>query len=139
MKVRVFHRVDGGVTVRRVNKMLKAKFILEEKIIDEDVGGDQDTQFFDICNQLSTHTRPKLVGATYEDIEESDLPIYDSNTRNKWRKKIGGGVHIDHSVVTRVEKKQIVEDNLDNELAKPNPDMKKAMLLQRKLDKGAYI
>ena len=105
--------------------------------------GNTDTEYLD--NEESKRqkanipTRPMLVGATYKDMDESQLPTYDTVTRNKWKPKAGGGVEIDHSVVTRPEKRQILEDTLDAELDKPSPDIKKAMKLQRKLDKkGSY-
>ena len=97
-----------------------------------------DTEFFDRMEQLSSQVRPILVGATYEDINESALPKYDSATRNKWRKKAGGGVKIDNTVITKAEKIKKIEDNLDAELAKANPDAIKALKLQRKLDKREY-
>ncbi len=131
--VRVFYRTDGGITVRRVNKGMKKKLIAE-KIMQSNT----DTEFFDICKQLNPKVRPILQGATYEDIEESDLPVYDSATRSKWRKKPGGGVFIDATVITTVEKIQKIEDDIDVELAKPNPDVIAAMRLQRKLDKREY-
>ena len=133
-KARVFYRTDGGITVRRVNKHHKQK-LMDEGIMD----GNTDTEFFDICQfQLSPQIRPILVGATYDDIEETDLPVYDSSTRNKWRKKVGGGVKIDNSVVTTVEKRKAIEGELDAELAKPAPNPIVALRLQRKLDKGQY-
>ncbi len=123
-KVRVFYRIDGGVTIRNINE--KAKF-----------AGETDTDFFDRV-QAGKPLRPKLVGATFEDIEKTDLPVYDSATRPKWRKKAGGGVFIDNNVVTTAEKKQKIEDDLDAELAKTAPNPIAILRLQRKLDKREY-
>ncbi len=131
---RVFYRTDGGITVRRVNKKLKAKLIAEKLM-----QGITDTEFFDVCqNQLSTEVRPRLVGATYDDIEEADLPAYDSSTRPKWKKKLGGGVEIDNTIITDAEKRVAIEKQLDDELAKQNPNPIEALKLQRKLDKREY-
>ncbi|HDY67877.1 hypothetical protein LCGC14_2861220 [marine sediment metagenome] len=122
-KARVFYRTDGGITVRRMNKSAK-------------LPTETDTEYFD--RTMPIETRSILVGATYEDINESALPVYASATRNKWRKKAGGGVKIDNSVVTTIEKRKKVEDDLDAELAKPAPNAIAAMRLQRKLDKREY-
>ncbi len=127
--VRIFYRVDGGITVKRAN----SRRLLPEETY---------TEFFDREEQkrqdAGIPTRPILIGATYEDIDESGLPVYDTITRNKWRKKLTGGVEIDHSIVTRPEKRKILEADLDIELDKPNSDIRKAMKLQRKLDKKEY-
>ena len=74
-------------------------------------------------------------GLLFDDIDTDDLP-QDRSTRDKWRKKTGGGVKIDNTIKTDAEKRQKIEDDLDTELAKPNPDAVKALKLKRKLEKN---
>lgn len=113
MKTRVTYRADGGVSTTSIEGMT-AKQVSEwyTKLL----------------------SNPLYEGSSFEDIDSSELPV-DRVDRDKWRKKAGGGVFIDKTVVTRTELIQADETALDTELAKPNPNMKKAMLLQRKLDK----
>jgi len=39
----------------------------------------------------------RYAGLPYEDINSVDLP-QDRSKRNKWRRKQGGGIHVDHSI-----------------------------------------
>ena len=75
-------------------------------------------------------------GLDYDDIDTSQLPV--DAERDKWRGSKGNGIHIDNTIVTVREKRQKVEDDLDTELVKSNPNAIKAIKLQRKLDKREY-
>ena len=78
----------------------------------------------------------ELEGLPCEDIDPKTLP--SRKYRDKWRGKKGDGIKVDHSVVTKAEKRQLLEDKLDVELDKPTPDPIKAMKLQRQLQKKDY-
>jgi hypothetical protein len=75
---------------------------------------------------------PKYKDLPFEDKHVDDLPKED---REKWRGSKGNGVRIDESIKTVQEKRKVVEDALDAELAKPDGDPMKALRLQRKLNK----
>lgn len=78
----------------------------------------------------------ELEGCDYDDIDSSTLP--SRQYRDKWRGNKVTGIQIDHSIITEVEKRQSVEDSLDQELIKSNPDLIKIVRLQRKLEKRNY-
>ncbi len=80
------------------------------------------------------------VGLEYEDIDISQLPQgQDRKGREvKWKGSKGVAITVDNTILTETEKKQKIEDDLDAELAKSNPDAIKALKLQRKLDKKEY-
>lgn len=76
-------------------------------------------------------------GLPYEDVDKSTLP-QDRKDRDKWRGNKESGIYVDHTIVTEQEKRQAVEDQLDAELAKDEPNSVKVIGLQRKLDKRDY-
>jgi hypothetical protein len=92
----------------------------------------------DFLNRIALKTvkGTELENCPYDDIEKATLP--DRRYRDKWRGSKVTGIKIDHSIVTEAEKRQTIEDDIDNELAKSNPDLAKVMKLQRKLDKKDY-
>jgi hypothetical protein len=76
-----------------------------------------------------------LKGLPYEDIDRKDMPKTD---RDKWRRKAGGGVEIDLSVMTQQEKKQSLFDQIDLELEKETPDPIKILKLRTKIQKKQF-
>ena len=58
--------------------------------------------------------------------------------RDKWRGSKGVGTHIDYSVVTLADRRKVVEDALDAELAKPSSNPVEVIRLHRQLDKGDF-
>ena len=78
---------------------------------------------------------PQYANLEYEDINKSDLP---KGNRNKWRKNPAGGIKVDHSVVTPVERRQADKMALNAENKKAQPDMKVALDLLLKLQENNY-
>jgi hypothetical protein len=76
---------------------------------------------------------PRFQGIPFDDVNSSTLPVRDKN-RDRWRGSKGQDIRIDDTVILR----QDLFKQLDDELAKPNPDAVKAMKLQRKLDKREH-
>lgn len=111
-KVRVFYRPDGGVSV---------------------TSGAEES-FDSHMKKLPPYNGVKFEDMPYEDIDASQLPIRDKN-RNKWRGTKGQGVHIDHSIKLKREKVEEAKQALDEELAKPQPDVVEVIKLRRKLEK----
>ncbi len=85
---------------------------------------------------LSSVQGTELEGLPYDDLDPTILP--DRTDRDKWRKNQGGGVRVDHTVVTGTEMRRAVEDRLDAELAKSAPDTVLVLKLQRKLEKSLF-
>ncbi len=74
----------------------------------------------------------------YVDVLRDSLPA-NRIDREKWRWQAGGqGIRVAAEVVTRAEARQLLEDQLDAELAKASPSPIVAMRLQRKLDKREF-
>jgi hypothetical protein len=116
-KVRVSYRPDGGVSVTT---------FLKEAC----QNGEAETQCMDrIFNQNET-----LKDLPYDDLDPSQLP-QDRQDRDKWRGRQGRGVWIDHSLVTKNEKIEELQAELDKELAKNNPSTVKVVKLQRLMQK----
>ena len=124
-KCRVWYRADGGISVTHADfKFQRPK--------------ETDAVFL---NRVFTKAGKAelLEGATFDDVDDATLPARDSATRDKWRKHPScKGVHVDNTIVTPAELRKADEDSLDAELLKPNSDIKKVAVLQRKLQKGAY-
>ncbi len=76
---------------------------------------------------------PRFQGLDFEDINPSQLP-QDRKDRNRWRGTKAQGIKVDSTVVLR----QDLLDQLDAELDKPNSDLKKALKLQRRIDKKEH-
>ncbi len=74
----------------------------------------------------------------YDDVLITDLPDKKVYPVEKWRGNKGNPITIDNTVETDAEKRQKIEDDLDAELAKQNPNAVAALKLQRKLDKREY-
>lgn len=92
-------------------------------------------------NKFDIHSSkiPRFQELEYDDVDESQIP--DKKYRAKWRGSKGNGVYIDDTVVTEAEKRLVIEQQLDAELAKPIPtltDITNALKLQRKLDTRNY-
>ncbi len=114
-KVRVFYRPDGGVSI------LKA--------VADACGGLSETECLDRETQ-----KGNLKNLPYDDISEDQLPK-DRESRDKWRGEKGKGISIDKSLVTKSEKIKELQDKLDAELDKNNPNGNKIANLQVKIEK----
>jgi hypothetical protein len=122
MKSRVFYRPDGAVAI--VHPAPKAKR-----------QGETDEAFFErTC--FDAAVKAGLSGLDFDDMDDSLLP--PRSDRDKWRGVKGQGVRIDHTIITKAERRAALEAELDAELAKPNANEITAMRLKRKLDKGDY-
>lgn len=122
--VRVVYRADDTVAV--IHPAIKSRR-----------PGESDAALLIRVGQKAMDADPLLIGRPFEDVNKSTLPP-DRTLREKWRKKQGGGVEIDHSFITKAEKRKAVEDDLDAELDKASPDPVKVLKFQRKLDKEDY-
>ncbi len=114
-KVRVFYRPDGGVSI------LKA--------VADACGGLSETECLDRETQKSN-----LKNLPYDDISEDQLPE-DRKDRDKWRGEKGRGISIDKSFVTKSEKMRELQDKLNAELDKDNPNSKKIDQLQINIER----
>lgn len=121
-KCRVYYRPDGTVAV--VHPVFKARRLDETE-----------QEFLDRA-YAKAEKESGLTGLDFDDTDTANLP--DRKDRDKWRGQKGQGVRVDPSVVTRAERRQAVEAQLDAELAKPNPNPVQALKLQRRLEKGEY-
>lgn len=150
---RIIYKADGAVTVLHPNPSARRIMI--------EVGGktvyypETPEKFFELVGSEPFDTRleteqehldryyqevavkrPNLAGLDYDDIDSSQLP--PRADRDKWRGSKAAGLAVDLSVVTVAERRQALEDALDAELAKPNPDPVEAMKMRRNLEKGNY-
>lgn len=89
-KVRVIENVDGTLSI--IHPAPKSKFTEQE------------------CLDRST---PQ--GATYEDIDSSELPS-SKDKRYAWRKKQSGGVKVDNAIKDPQETKKNTKKNAKNKL-----------------------
>ncbi len=121
MKCRVYYKPDGSVSILQLDPKYRA---LNRKVTETK-----------LLNRQHKKIKPELKALPHEDIELDALPKKD---RDKWRGSKGKGVHVDKKVVTVAEKRQAIEDALDAELAKSNPDAVAVLRLQRQLDKKDY-
>jgi hypothetical protein len=122
MKCRVFYRPDGRVTV--LHPAPKARRINEA-----------DDAFYERVF-ASAMTKAGLSGLDFDDMDDALLP--PRAERDKWRGSKGQGVRVDGTVVTKAERRAMVEAALDQELSKPNPDAVEAIRLRRRLEKGDF-
>lgn len=122
MKVIVFYRPNGEITVRNI----AWKNRLE---------GESEDDF--LARVVSSKPVMGIVDCPYDIMEDTDLP-QDRSARGKWRGVKDEGISIDNSIITRQEKMEKIEKDIDAELVKPNPDIASVMRLQRKLQKGDY-
>lgn len=150
---RIFYFPDGKVEVWNVDLKLKPVYVqlegetmptkykhynIESQIPDLIEAGakvriEENDVFIDSEFNNIPLKVPRLAGLDFEDMDTSQLP-QERAKRNKWRGSKGNGVSVDETVVIRED---LIKD-LDDELEKPNPDLKKAMKLQRKLDKREH-
>lgn len=122
MKIRVLYNPDKTIrTLSPESKKRKPK--------------ESETAHLDRYHKEMKRKEPELKDLPYDDFNVGDMPGGDSE---KWRGAKGKGVWIDSKVRTDAEKRQVVEDELDAELAKPDGDALKAMRLMRTLDKNNY-
>lgn len=80
---------------------------------------------------------PQHSGLSFEDMDTTALPS-DRVNRDKWRKRLGGGVMVDHSVVTPAELREVDKIALQAERDKATPNMKVALDLMLKLQENNY-
>lgn len=123
---RIWYRADGRVFIQHIDYKLKptgmadADFAVEQFAIPRKKNPD------------------KYNTMEFEDVDDSTLPNGVSpisrKDRDRWRGTKATGVKIDNTVVLRKD----LEKEMDDELAKPNPDLKKVMQTQRKLDKKEH-
>jgi hypothetical protein len=159
MKCRVVYKLDKTVAVihpapkarrsgetesaflkRVCQKVIKSQGemidgVLQKLVVEQEKTAPSQEVIGRLHDQL-TEIGERLEGLPHDDIEPSELP--SRKDRDKWRGKKGQGIYIDHSIITEAEKRQAIEDELDAELTKDNPDAIKAVRLQRKLDKRQY-
>ena len=120
---RVFYKPDGTVSVLHPAPKARRPNETDEDFLDR------------IAQKAVVGT--ELEGLDYDDIEPAELP--PRKDRDKWRGEKGQGVHVDESIVTKAEKRQALEDEIDAELAQDVPDLTKVARLQRKLAKKDYL
>ena len=93
MKVKVFKRLDGGVTIKHLD--IKYQLL-----------GESETDFHERMVR-NLRFAPHIIGAEEILMDETDLPVYDSKTRNKWRlHQNKGSVIVDNSVILPEEVRQ---------------------------------
>lgn len=117
-KVRVFYNPDGSV---RIQGMFDPQ---------------ENTAHYD--RSLETNQIPDLQGLPYEDIEISKLPLGSNKkdeNRDKWRGAKGQGVRIDHSIKLPREQIEELNQELDAELAKPEPNPVEVIKIKREIEK----
>lgn len=124
MKCRIFYKPDGTVSILHPAPKARLQDETDKKFLNR------------VAKKAVAGT--ELEGLEFDDVEPDELP--SRKDRDKWRGAKGGGIHVDESIVTKAEKRQALEDELDAELAKPEAEVNtaKAMKLQRKLDKRDY-
>ncbi len=76
---------------------------------------------------------PQFAGLDFEDMDSSQLP-QDRADRDRWRGSKVQGIKISPSVVLR---KDLLKQ-VDDELAKPNPDVVKVLRIRGKLDRKEH-
>src|SRR3989344_3215996 len=111
-KVRVTYRPDGGVSV---TSFIGSACQSEET----------ETE----CMDREMQKNPELANLPHDDVFPSQLP-QDRKDRNKWVGSKGQGIQIDHSLVTKAEKIEELENQLDEELNKNNPNSVKVAKLR---------
>lgn len=90
-------------------------------------------------NELKPDEPTEFEGLPFVDIDKSDLP--DRANRDKWRMKAGDSKpKVDPSIITVVERRQAIENQLDAEIAKGEnaANMFKIVKLRRKLETRDY-
>ena len=115
-RVRVTYRPDGGVSITT--------------FVAGSCQGETETE----CMDREMQKNPELANLPYDDIDPSTLP-QDRKDRDKWRGAKGQGISIDHSLVTKGEQMQALENKLDEELGKNNPDSVKVAKIQRMIER----
>lgn len=118
-KVRVTYRPDGGVSI--------TTFV---------AGACQAGETEEQCRDREMQKNPELANLPHDDILLSELP-QDRKDRNKWTGSKGQGIWIDHSKITKTEKLEELENQLD--VAINNEDIIQTAKLQRLIKKlGQY-
>jgi len=118
--VRVFYRPDGGVSILH--------FVT------------------DACRQRETKTQcmDRISGdSAYKNLPYDDMPLSqlpkDRADRDKWRGEKGKGVRVDHSLITKNEKINQLNSELDKELDKNEPNSSRVLKLQHLVEKAKDI
>lgn len=79
-----------------------------------------------------------IEGLDFVDMDKSQLP--DMGERGKWRRDGSRKkIKVDMAIITPAEKHEKIITDLDTELEKSSPDLKKAMKLQQSLTKREYL
>ena len=117
-KVRVFYRTDGGVSITSFMS-----------------GACREAETELQCMDRISAENPNIIGMPYDDIDPNQLP-QDRTERNKWRGEKSRGVWIDHSLVSRNEKIQELNFELEKELDSDSPNPDRVIKLQRLLEKA---
>lgn len=116
-KVRVTYRPDGGVSITAF-------------VAGACQGGETEEQ----CMDKEMQKNPELANLPHDDVDPATLP-QDRKDRDKWTGSKGQGVSIDHSKVTKTEKIEQLENQLDEELDKSSPNSTKVAKIQRTIEK----
>lgn len=122
MKCRIIYKPDETVAVIHAAKKAQKPGETEEDFLER------------VFAKAITGT--DFEGLPFDDIEPDELP--DRKDRAKWRGTKEIGVKVDPTIVTKAEKRQAIEDELDAELEKEEPDLKLVAKLQRRLAKKEY-
>ena len=121
---RVIYNADDSVIIMSPNPNTRLKGETEAEQLE---------RFY--LRHLESHS--DLDGLNYEDMDTSALPS-DRTKRDKWRKKPGGGILVDDSVITSNELRTADKVALQAERDKPVPNMKVALDLLLKLQENNY-
>ena len=90
---RIIYNADDSVMVMSPNSKARLK-------------GETEAEQIERFYQKHLVTHPQYSGLSHEDLDSSALPS-DRANRDKWRRKTGGGVMVDVSVVTSIQVKSI--------------------------------
>jgi hypothetical protein len=121
---RILYNVDDSVMIMSPNPNVRLK-------------GETEIEQLERFYQRHTTTHPQHSGLSHEDMKTTALPS-DRVNRAKWRKKLGGGIMIDNTIVTPAELREADKTALDVENKKAQPDMKVALDLLLKLQENKY-
>lgn len=119
---RVFYRPDGGVSITH--------FVAEACAKEETV-----TECID---RLSVGLEEMRLGYPYDNKTLEELPP-DRANRDKWRGEKGKGVWVDETLITRGQKMDELQKDLEAELDQPDPDPVKVIKYQRLIERTKEI
>jgi hypothetical protein len=123
-KVRVFYRPNGKVSVLYiVNKACKKTETSQQcfkRIVEKDCPKDAQGKCY-----------------PYKDMDSSQLP--GREYRGKWRNDGANNIKVDHTIVLKSEELALLNSQLDDELAKPEPNPVEVIRIKREIDKKGQI